>query len=236
MKIASASISKAGGQASHNDYLGWLNPDGGLSCWVVADGQGEHAGSHAVDAILASFAANPAISLPLLASAIDWAHREMLNAQTAANPMRAAFAMFCSGGRSALWAHMGNARVYAFRDGEVIAQTQDHSVSQTLANSGQIAADEIRSHGDRKRLLRALGQQGIMQPALPEEKFMLRPGDLFLLCTDGFWEYVTELEMQVEWCKSASLADWLERMELRLLKAAPADHDNYSAIALLVEP
>ncbi len=236
MKIASASLSKPGGRANNNDCIGQLTPEGGISCWVVADGQDEFAGRLAVDAILEAFSLNPAISRPILANVIDWAHRKMLSPQTTANPRRASFSLFCSGGRSALWAHVGNARLYAFRDGEVIVQTQDHSVSQTLVNAGQVAADELRSHGDRRRLLRALGQQGSIQPVLPADKFMLQLDDLFLLCTDGFWEYVTELEMQLEWCKSSDPADWLERMEIRLLRAAPVDHDNYSAIALLVEP
>ena len=41
--------------------------------------------------------------------------------------------------------------------------------------------------------------------------------------------------MLADWCKSSSLDKWLEYMEMRLLEAAPAGHDNYSAIALLAE-
>jgi len=65
---------------------------------------------------------------------------------------------------------------------------------------------------------------------------MMQPGDVFLICSDGFWEHVTELEMQAEWCKSVSLEDWLERMEIRILQAAPVDYDSYSAIALQTQP
>ncbi len=117
----------------------------------------------------------------------------------------------------------------------MIFQTQDHSVSQTLVNAGQIAPSDIRGHIDRRRVLRYLGQSAKIHPSIPADKFILQAGDLFLLCTDGFWEYVTELEMQAEWCKSSSLEDWLERMEVRLLNAAPEGHDNYSAIALMAE-
>jgi serine/threonine protein phosphatase PrpC len=104
-----------------------------------------------------------------------------------------------------------------------------------LVNAGEISAREIRGHGSRHRLLRSIGAPESMQPTLLENLFMLRPGDLFLLCTNGFWEHVTELEMQADWCKSANLAKWLERMEMRLLKTAPPEHDDYSAIALLAE-
>jgi len=43
------------------------------------------------------------------------------------------------------------------------------------------------------------------------------------------------LEILLDWCKSLNLRNWLDRMELRLLKLAPRTHDNYSAIALLAE-
>ena len=145
-------------------------------------------------------------------------------------------AMFCTGGRSALWAHIGDVRIYAFRDGEMIWQTRDHSISQALVNAGEISSEDIRGHADRNRLLGFLGSRGKSHPTVLDTKFVFQPGDVFLMCTNGFWQHVNELEMQADWCKSLCLEDWLERMEIRILMTAPDGHDNYSAVALLVEP
>ncbi|MEI7869273.1 MAG: hypothetical protein WCI11_15400 [Candidatus Methylumidiphilus sp.] len=239
MKMVSASLSKPGGREINQDSVGCLSPDVGLGCWVVADGRCELVAQQTVQAILDNFAANPAISQPTLLKVVEWSQKKILDLQTA-HPLNhslyASVALFCSGGLSALWAHLGDVRVYVFRNGEILSQTKDHSIVQALVDSGQLAKSEIRGHKDRKGLLRTLGSLGGMHPAIPESRFKLQAGDLFLICTDGFWEYVTELEMQADWCKSPNLEDWLERMEMRILSAAPPDHDNYSAIALLAEP
>ncbi|KJU82867.1 hypothetical protein MBAV_004939 [Candidatus Magnetobacterium bavaricum] len=60
--------------------------------------------------------------------------------------------------------------------------------------------------------------------------------DAFLLCTDGFWELVKETEMEVDYAKSASPAQWLNNMQDRILYRADNEsnneNDNYSAIAI----
>ena len=61
------------------------------------------------------------------------------------------------------------------------------------------------------------------------------PGDAFLLASDGFWEWVTEAEMETGHTLSGSAQAWLSHMETRLKEKATAGHDNYSAIAVRVE-
>ncbi len=238
MKMSSASLSKPGGMELNQDAIGCLPPDAGLGCWVVADGRCELAAQQTVKVILDNFVANPAITQPTLLRVMELAQRKILNLQTE-HPLNqslsCAVAVFCAGGLSAFWAHLGNVRVYAFRDGEILIQTKDHSIAQALVDAGNLTSADIRGHKERAGLLRTLGRPGGMHPTIPDNRLKLQPGDLFLLCTDGFWDHVTELEMQADWCKSQSLADWLERMEMRILSAAPKDHDNYSAIALLAE-
>jgi serine/threonine protein phosphatase PrpC len=54
------------------------------------------------------------------------------------------------------------------------------------------------------------------------------------MCTDGFWEYVTEAEMVVDLAKSNTTTEWLERMELRLIARVSGDNDNYTALAVFI--
>jgi len=243
MKMACATLSKAGGRPVNEDALGGLTPQAGLGCWVVADGQGKRGGGDiaaqkVVEAILGVFAATPVAAGETLARAVQSAQQAIVDMQAEIirnQSLRVAAAALCVDGRGAVWAHIGDVRVYAFRNGELLAQTKDHSVPQTLVNAGEITPAQIRGHADHGRLLRTIGAPGAVQPTLSEKRLPLRPGDVFLLCSAGFWRYVTELEMLVDWCKSTTLEKWLEYLEIRLLQAAPKDLDNYSAIALLAE-
>ena len=56
--------------------------------------------------------------------------------------------------------------------------------------------------------------------------------DVFLLCTDGFWEYVYEEEMESLLYQAADPQQWLNRMEALLRTRAPADNDNFTAAAV----
>jgi serine/threonine protein phosphatase PrpC len=236
-------LSKPGGREVNEDALGGVAPQPGLGCWALADGQGKRGGGDVaaqktVQAMLDTFAARPEASEGALEQAVQAAQRAIaeMQAEIVRNQsLRVAAALLCTDGRVALWAHIGNVRVYAFRNGALLAHTKDHSVTQTLVNAGEISPSQIRQHPDHHRLLRAIGIPGTVQPTLSEQSLPLRAGDLFLICSVGFWRHVTELEMLADWCKSSTPEKWLEYLELRLLKAAPADCDNYSAIALLAE-
>jgi len=148
--------------------------------------------------------------------------------------MRTTLALLISDLRLALWAHVGDSRIYHFRDGRIAHQTADHSVPQMLANAGDISPDDIRGHIDRSRLLQALGQDEPVRATVLESPVQLESGDAFLLCTDGWWEYVTELEMQIDLAKSAGPDDWLGYMMDRILSRAEGEFDNYTALGVFV--
>jgi len=62
----------------------------------------------------------------------------------------------------------------------------------------------------------------------------LRDGDVFLLCTDGLWEYVDEAAMERLLAASLTAEYWLAALEAEILAHAKRDHDNYSALAVWV--
>lgn len=135
----------------------------------------------------------------------------------------------------ACWAHVGDTRLYHFASGRIIFQTRDHSVPQTMVDAGDIRYDDIRHHEDRNRLTRSLGSDGKVRTTILDQPVAIAGGDAFLLCTDGFWEFVTETEMEATSAKSATPKRWLAGMEVILLRKAPASHDNYTATAIFVE-
>jgi serine/threonine protein phosphatase PrpC len=239
LHLITASLSRTGGRSINEDACGY-----GDGCWVVADGLGGHGGGEvaaniAVDTLIAEAAQRPLIDAAALTDALLAADAAIL-ARQQADPrlerMRTTTVVLASDGCMALWAHVGDSRLYHLRDGRIRFQTEDHSVPQALVRAGEIGVGEIRYHEDRNRLLHSLGNGKQLRPTLAECPLTLVPGDVFLLCTDGLWEYVTEPEMEVTLAKSASPGQWLEQMAAVLHGRAPADHDNYTGMALFVEP
>ena len=234
-------LSKAGGREQNEDYCGYLSLDQ-AACWVLADGLGGHGGGEiaseiAVKTVLDAFQRSPECSTESLLAYMEKA-AESLRAQQSEDlrlaQMRTTAVVLVSDFASALWAHMGDSRLYYLRQGGIAFQTRDDSVPQALSNAGKIRPDEIRFHPDRNRLLRALGNNSEAKPSVERRSIALISGDAFLLCSDGFWEYVTETEMEADFARSPVPGEWLARMEQRLLRRALVGHDNYSALGIFV--
>lgn len=241
MPFLTGSISKRGSRASNQDACGHLAL-GGVECWAAADGLGGHRGGEvaskiAVEAALASFRADRRVMPEAAEQHISAAHGAIIERQRSQpklSQMRTTLVVLVSDGRSFVSAHVGDSRLYYLHDGCVAFQTKDHSVPQALAAAGDISSDQIRFHEDRNRLLRSLGTEESPTPEIHHAPGGLSEGDAFLLCVDGFWEYVWETEMEADFAKSGDPAEWLERMEARLLRRAPESHDNYTAAAVFL--
>lgn len=237
MRLSMAALSKPGGRARNEDAWGhWAGP-GGEACWVVADGLGGHRGGDiaaqtAVEAFLASFAAAPGLPLRQHVQAAHAAIAERQGQAPGLANMRSTLVALACDGVAAGWAHVGDSRLYRFRGGRLAAQTKDHSVPQALVDLGEIGPQDIRRHEDRNRLLRDLGGAKEPRPTLTEAPFALQTGDVFLLCTDGFWEPVTEAAMETSLGRATEPGQWLADMEAAIIQNACPGQDNYTAIAV----
>jgi PPM family protein phosphatase len=90
-------------------------------------------------------------------------------------------AILLSGSRLAL-VHIGDTRAYVLRDGELFLITHDHTVVQSMLDTGQLTPEEAKSHPQRSLLLRAIdGGQVTLDMSLRE----VAAGDRYLLCSDG---------------------------------------------------
>jgi protein phosphatase len=131
-------------------------------------------------------AAGPADLLSALAQAVAQAEAAVQDI-TAADPAQRGSgttltAMLWSGSRLAL-VHVGDTRAYLLRGGELFQITHDHTVVQSLIDQGRLTPEEALSHPERALLLRALDGT---QAAVPDLSLHdVRPGDRYLLCSDG---------------------------------------------------
>lgn len=229
MRFEAALLSEAGSRPMNQDAIAC-----GSNWWALADGLGGHGGGeHASRAAVA--AVEPASASGNLQSIFAAANNAVVAAQQqnlALGHMRTTLVVLRIDGGQASWGHVGDSRLYHFRAARVIAQTRDHSFAQTLADSGQIQPDEIRNHEDRSRLLRTLGAAEC-QPDLAGP-VRVESGDAFLLASDGFWEPVLEREMEIDFAKSETPHQWLDRLRARVCATQVTDRDNFSAIAVFI--
>ena len=238
-----ALLTDAGGRDTNQDSCTW-QITGSRGCWVVADGLGGHkaggiASNAAIQAVLESFRAHEDCTYAALEQHFTAAQSALHNIQ-ARTPefatMRTTLVVLLADTRKAIWGHIGDSRLYHFRLANLLECTEDHSVAQALIAAGELSAEAIRGHADRNRLFHSLGQPGPAEATIRAEPIELHAGDAFLLCTDGFWEYVLESELAADLAGAKGPEDWLGQAQQKLLKKASSRCDNYSALAVLFYP
>lgn len=234
--ILTASYSNIGGRNCNEDAVKMVSNGADRGCIVLADGLGGHGGgaqasAEAVETICSLWQDRKAdLSLEAM---VQCAHQRVLKLQSSFCPMKSTVVVLCLRPGAAQWAHVGDSRLYYFYNGSLTFQSRDHSASQIAVMLGDITPDQIRFHADRNRILRALGQEGDLLVESKEQP--LQAGHhAFLLCSDGFWEYVLEKEMEADLAASSDPEEWISRMRSRLEKRIPVDNDNNSAAAVWV--
>ncbi|QHJ00973.1 SpoIIE family protein phosphatase [Xylophilus rhododendri] len=246
--IELAILSRPGGRNYNEDACGHWHSDRHLCC-VVADGAGGHGGGDvaariAVRHVIEQFAAAPVMDSAevehLLLDTNATVIRHRADAPAQAQMHSTVVSLFIDLERAeALWGHAGDSRLYLFREGRVFQRTSDHSVVQSMVDAGVLQPEQARTHARRSELLSALGSapEHLHLSAAPAPCPLL-PGDVFLMCTDGLWEYVDDAEL----CRTLQAAEhpqaWLAELEQSVLRNAAAmnkpGHDNFSGISVWI--
>jgi len=236
MNIKIDTLTNIGGRSNNDDTV--AKREKGECAWIfVGDGLGGYAGGQmaseaAAEALMAETHKGSLLTDDRLQEAAARANEAVRKVQAAKNgKMKTTLVFLTIEDGRARWMHVGDSRLYHFRDGYLQTQTMDHSVSQMAVLMGEITPHEIRFHEDRNRVLRALGGDNA-RPELSHTVMLTGGEDAFLLCTDGFWEYVYEEEMETMLRRAESFEQWLKEMEQLLRTRTPADNDNFTAAAV----
>ena len=128
----------------------------------------------------------------------------------------------------------GDSRFYLFSGGTLSSMSKDHSVSQMSVDMGEMSFDDIRFDADRNKLLKVLGEKTGNEIGTVYKPVPCKKGDAFLLCSDGFWEYVLEEEMEIDLSKSKTAKEWIEFMVVRLLLKFSSANDNFTVVAGII--
>lgn len=233
-------LSEDGERPYNEDSIGMLQKETSF-CFVLADGLGGHgkgevASELAVQKAVEVFASDEKDSEAYLNHAFNLAQSEILHKQITSpecGDMKSTMVILEIENTQARWGYIGDSRLYYFKKKKLVTRTLDHSVPQILASSGKIKEKDIRHHQDRNRLLKVLGVPGEL-PRYEESQYIhLDIGDVFLLCSDGFWEWIDEKKMVSCLKRVAGPEEWLLKMKEIVEKSGSGRKmDNFSAIAV----
>lgn len=229
--VQGASATLAWGSRSDVGLVRGHNEDSFLvqaPLFAVCDGMGGHAAGEVASSIAVSTIAEKAPAGAddvLLGVAVEAANTAvMLGAeQGMGKPGMGCTASCCliEEGRMAI-AHVGDSRIYLLRHGSLVRVTHDHSYVEELVDSGQITADEARTHPSRSIITRALGSD----PDMYADHFSLEVsnGDRVILCSDGLSSMIADSEIEALAVSSATPQQAADNLVAAALTAGGLDN------------
>jgi len=211
MRITASGQTNAGRQRDHNEDACLMNPDLGL--YIVCDGMGGHASGevasqetvrlvqefmHGQRAVLTDYVRHPTSEqrthiLYLVEEAVQAACArlyELGQQDLTKRGMGTTIAMLLAVGEAAVIAHAGDSRVYLIRDHQAHQLTEDHSLLWNMLKTGKLTKEEAENWPYAHVITRCVGSK----PTVKVDTLFLEcmPHDRFLLCSDGFHNYLKQ--------------------------------------------
>ncbi|MGZ5179004.1 MAG: PP2C family protein-serine/threonine phosphatase [Ramlibacter sp.] len=237
MKFSVFQISRKGGREKNEDRMGYCyTRESGL--FVLADGMGGHpegevAAQLALQTVSALYQreAKPTVRDPIefLSLALMAAHHQIIRyagEKGMLDTPRTTLVAALLQGTSATWVHCGDSRLYVVRGGELLTRTRDHSYLEQQGAAGAPALERI----NRNILFTCLGS-----PTKPvfdvTGPVTLQEGDKLLLCSDGLWSSVGDVDIVRE-LSAKPVADAVPDLVEQALRTGGPTGDNVTIIAL----
>jgi protein phosphatase len=210
LELESSGLTDAGPHRDTNqDSIGCFAPSDALALqrkgylYVVADGLGGHAAgevasSCAVEKLGEEYysPSNHTRIEPALRQAVQAANlriHELTHHHPEYRSMETTLSAVAIAGAQAYVAHVGDTRIYHWREGALTQVTSDHSEAAELVRMRILKPERVRDHPGRNSLTRTLGSR-----LIPRPDYLRRPvqaGDQFVLCSDGLWSAMEEAEI-----------------------------------------
>lgn len=196
---ASAARSDPGRVREINEDACLDRPQSG--CWAVADGMGGHAvgdlASQLVIQLLGDLPASNGVKhcIAEARTRLQSANRQLREEASRRQVQRigstVVVLLACDRFCGYLWA--GDSRIYLMRKGQLRQLTRDHSQVEALRQSGYLTEEEAKNHPAHHIITRAVGATDHLD--LDEDAIEVADGDVFLLCSDGLSNEVTDDEI-----------------------------------------
>lgn len=213
---------------------------------ILADGMSGHSGGklaaeqvmHTAKQLFEIYNPQRVSVQQMLQNIITEAHTmiKLLGISNQVEPHSTVVALILTPEGDAMWAHVGDSRLYRFHHKQFIEHTTDHSYIEQLVQDGKISREAAKNHRRSNLLINALGTT-IREPFITfGEHKQLLAGDAFLLCSDGLWHYFADKELAA----AVALKTPRQASEMLIEKAqerAKGNGDNCSMVIVkLVAP
>lgn len=200
--------------------------------YIVADGCGGHssgevASKYVVDCLPdLLFDANPMVES--IKNVLDICNVKIIEKQKQYMGMRTTVVGLYQSGSMTFAFNIGDSRLYQIRNGQIVFNTEDHSVPYLLYKAEIIGLDEINTHEDRSKLLEALGNKEKIKMNVYE--LDVNSDDMFVLASDGFWEHFYARDF--EDCIISNAEKWLDDKKSTIILKNDPEQDNFTAIVV----
>jgi protein phosphatase len=241
LKLIVNGLTHVGQVREHNeDYIDWDTSRGLI---MLADGMGGHNAGEVASALSVNSIKdalyevlnpeNPVEELEhneIVRQAIIYANDE-INRHAAEHPacagMGTTIVMSLFHGNSVVFAHVGDSRIYRLRNNKLEQMTSDHSLVQEMVDNGFLTEEEAMNSASRNLITRALGIADVVEVDTNQDTIEI--GDIYLYCSDGLTDLVTDKEILAILNKNA---DDTETAVQQLVTAAneKGGKDNISVI------
>ena len=233
------------GRRSNNEDTYRIRTDLGL--YLVADGMGGHEGGEiasriTADAVVTHFEDADQSTRPCgddetvmqihMENAIHAAHRAVeVAAEGELEEMGTTLAALLVDGDKALIAHVGDSRIYRQRGGRIERLTSDHSFMQELEDRDDVLRDALPEHF-ASMVTRCIALGANAQPDV--QILPTRPGDIFMLCSDGLSDVLADEDLQTLLSKDGEC----EELAASLVRTAYDydSQDNITCVVVRIDP
>lgn len=240
MRLDGYLYTNAGGRSYNEDSAAFKEEDG-HGIFVVADGLGGHqhgemASACVRDSLIEGWDASAGEDrAEQLREQIAIANQKLLDLQQEQQcTMKSTVVALTVDENSATWAHVGDSRLYYLHRNTIWNITEDHSVSYKKYKAGEITRAQICFDEDQSCLLRTLGNKERCEPDIHASGELLEPGDAFLLCSDGVWEYLYDEEILIDLLKAETAEEWAELLLLRVIARLEPENDNLTLLTVML--
>jgi len=240
-KTQSYAITHIGDRDENQDsYESFLT--GNLKCYIVADGMGGHKGG-----LLASSNLCKAIKeiLPQYGPELKATPKESINAlitqardrmcsiihkhDTSLKP-HTTLVLAIYQDSSLYLTHVGDSRAYLIQNNKISWQSRDHSVAQLMVEEGELKAEDAM-HDESQNLLYRSVECNKEHQASFSQFDGIKAEQHLLLCSDGFWRFITEKEI-LSLAQSSNPQLELKKYVKKVLKLAKGGSDNITAVLI----
>ncbi len=251
-RLVCAAKTDVGLKRQRNEDNFCMVPSQGL--YILADGMGGHSSGQVASTLCVKhvsqficemakqpgfqfmYPPNPQLSYEanLLANAIKFAN-ERVYIQSCKDRSMEGMGTTCTSVFNApqgiIIAWVGDSRIYRIRKGQITQVSRDHSLINHLLDTGELKPEDVKSYGKKNIILRAIGLKENVEVDVRE--FKREQGDVYLMCSDGLSDLVSDQQICQTVTNAASLDEACNILIGLALKAG--GKDNVTVVTVCVE-